>query len=176
MADGTTSFNSLIGDLADGFNLTLSGGKMSNVADPGQAFYFTTFTAPVDGDSNPFSIKIRQISQGGSSYLLALTQVQISRLLGSAPGSTCQSAISNAPFSVASDGITFSVPDSLEGVVLVARIRIDPKNIIGQPAPATDLRNDFATFIDPAGGTNFGATPIDEDADGVLLNIPPYAI
>ena len=75
-----------------------------------------------------------------------------------------------------SAAITFSVPDSLEGVLLVARIRIDPKNIIGQNAPATDLRNDFATFIDPAGGTNFGANPIDQDADGVLLNIPPYVI
>jgi len=165
--DKTVTKASLIGSLADGFNVSISGGLISNVADPGVAFYYTTFTAPVDADTSPFAVKIQETSTGGSNYVLPLTDVQVNQVIGTAPNSSCTTIANGVSFTTVSDGITFTLPDNLEGIPLVLRIRVSPKGIIGQPAPATDLTNNFKTFL--------GAALVDQDADGVVLNIPPFS-
>ena len=87
----------------------------------------------------------------------------------------CDDVASNVPFTTFTNanpnggGIQFTVSAGVPaGTFLVARIRIDPKSLVGKADPKKDLVNHFSTFVNGAFA--------DEDADGVLLNVPPYTI
>ena len=85
------------------------------MSSPGAAFYFTTFTAAADAGGSPIVVKIQQSSTGGSQYLMALTQVSVYGITGTAGDLHCTTLISNASFSTLADGIQFTLPDSFEG-------------------------------------------------------------
>jgi hypothetical protein len=129
----------------------------------------------VDGDTNPFVVNIKQTSTGGSAYILDLDDVAVYEITGTAPTAHCASLTNGAPTSGTDSNLAVTLPDSYEGKSLVLRVRIRPKNIIGQADPFPgksnvdlngdnikgDLRNDFSTFL--------GATEVDKDKDGVIL-------
>jgi hypothetical protein len=149
-------------DFADGgFNYTTSGGKITNVSDPGTAFYYTVFTAP----SSSFSVQVVQTATLGGGEM-DLTSLQVLKAVGSAPTATGVVLVGNfSPLQVGTDSTvnlnSANLGEDPTGDLLVLRWRVQAKSIEGKPDPSQTYRLDFKTLVNNV--------QVDQDPDGILV-------
>ena len=144
-----------------GFNYTSSGGVITNVSDPGIAFYFSLFTAP----SNSFSVRVVQAATLGGPEM-DITSLQVLKVVGSPPNATVQTLVGNfSPFPAGTDPTvtlnTANLGQNVSGQLLVLRWRVQAKSIEGKTDPGATYRLDFQTLVNNA--------VVDQDPNGILV-------
>jgi hypothetical protein len=145
-----------------GFNYTAAGGIITNVFDPGAAFFFTIFTAP----SNNFNVQVVQDAVGlGPQYEMDVTTLQVLEVVGSSPNAT-GNVLANIDIPDATDPLVNLNGASLGGIdltgkLLVLRWRIAPRTIQGEADPGVTYTLNF--------GTQVNGVPVDQDPDGILV-------
>jgi len=158
--------------LLDGIDMTVDYPKrngqemvVTNMSNPGAAFYFTRFQA-----SGTPTVVIQQSTSGLESlgaYEMDLTGWQLFSVEeDTVNGGLMCDNIEGLSFKGKNAGmvdtdlqITFS--EALPAGDYAMRIRIDPKSIIGELDPGDDVLNGFKTIIGP--------NTVDSDPDGILL-------
>jgi len=155
--------------LLDGIDMTVGEPKgrsnglvITNMSDPGAAFYFTRFTT--SGDP---TVGILQNSSGGPSYEMDLTGWNLYSVEeDTVNGGLICSSIENLSFKGPNAGevdtnIDIQFSETLPLGDYAMRIRINPKSIIGEVDPTNSLINNFTTTIQNV--------EVDSDPDGILL-------
>src|SRR5262249_17793652 len=144
-----------------GFNYTASGGVISNVSDPGIAFYYSLFTAP----SNSFSVQVLQTATLGGPEM-DITSLQVLKGVGTAPNATGVVLVGNfSPFPSGTDPTvtlnTANLGENVSGQLLVLRWRVQAKSIEGDADPGVTYRLDFSTLVN--------GVQVDSDPNGILV-------